>query len=68
MTKPQFWNEEKQEFTKFIRSYFFVHNDEIRNAYDTYKKIEKMKKAGFRDITPMDMQDKNTNLKVTLGK
>lgn len=68
VTKPQFWNEEKQEFTKFIRSYFFVHNDEIRNSYDTYKKIEKMKKAGFRDITPMDIEEKNTNLKVTLGK
>lgn len=68
VTKPQFWNDEKQEFTKFIRSYFFIHNDEIRNAYDTYKKIEKMKKAGFRDITPNDLEDKNVNFKVTLGK
>lgn len=68
VTKPQYWNEEKQEFTKFLRSYFFVHNSEIRNAYDTYKKIEKMRQVGFRDITPMDQQDMNLNLGVSFKK
>lgn len=68
VTKPQFWNEEKQEFTKFLRSYFFVHNEEIRNAYDTYKKIEKMKKSGFRDISLHDLEDKNTNVRVSFKK
>lgn len=27
--------------------YFFVHNDELRNAYDTYEKVERMRKVGF---------------------
>lgn len=29
--------------------YFFVHNDEIRNAYDTYKVIERLSKSGFKE-------------------
>ncbi len=28
--------------------YFFVHTDEIRNAYDTYKVIERLSKSGFK--------------------
>lgn len=68
VTKPQFWNEEKQEFTKFIRSYFFVHSDEIRNAYDTYKKIEKMKQSGFRDFDLNQNNKNETNLNVNVLK
>lgn len=33
---------------KFKGCFFFVHNEKIRNAYDTYKKIEKMSKVGFK--------------------
>lgn len=29
--------------------YFFVHNEEIRNAYDTYKVIERLSKSGFQE-------------------
>lgn len=29
--------------------YFFVHNKELRNAYDTYKVIENLKKSGFKE-------------------
>ena len=29
--------------------YFFVHTDELRNAYDTYKVIERLSKSGFKD-------------------
>lgn len=29
--------------------YFFVHTDEIRNAFDTYKKIERISTVGFKD-------------------
>ena len=68
VTEPEYWDEKKQKFTHFKRTYFFVHNDEIRNAYDTYKKIEKMRQAGFRDITPMDHQEMNLNLGVSFKK
>lgn len=29
--------------------YFFVHNEEIRNSYDTYKVIENLSKSGFQE-------------------
>lgn len=41
-TLPEYWNDDKQRFEKFIKTRFFVHTVEIRNAFDTYKKIEKM--------------------------
>lgn len=49
VSKPQYWNDEKQVFTRYIKTYFFVHTDEIRNAFDTYKKIEKYKNEGFKE-------------------
>lgn len=48
VSKPRFWNEDKQVFTRYIRTYFFVHSDKIRNAFDTYKKIESYVKEGFK--------------------
>lgn len=32
--------------------YYFVHSDEIRQSYDTYKVIESLGKAGFQDPKP----------------
>lgn len=33
---------------KLRRMFFFVHSDEIRNSFDTYKKIQKYKDIGFQ--------------------
>ncbi|MCM1334593.1 MAG: hypothetical protein NC084_00045 [Bacteroides sp.] len=30
-----------------VRHYFFVHSSEIRNSFDTYKKIEQQARDGF---------------------
>lgn len=49
VSKPKFWDDEKQTFKRYIRHYFFIHNKEVRNAFDTYKKIEKYKLDGFKD-------------------
>ena len=49
VSKPQFWDDEKQTFKRHIRHYFFIHNKEIREAFDTYKKIEKYKNDGFKE-------------------
>lgn len=49
VSKPQFWDDEEQRFKKFIRTYFFVHTKELRNAFDTYLKIEKYNKEGFKE-------------------
>lgn len=36
------------EKLKYRDAFFFVHNDEIRNAYDTYKKIQAISLKGFK--------------------
>lgn len=45
--------------------YFFVHNKELRNAYDTYKVIENLRKSGFKEQT-QDIQ--NTTTVILQGK
>lgn len=47
VTKPRFWDDEKQVFKRYLRTYFYVHTDEIRNSFDTYKKIQRYKEVGF---------------------
>ena len=46
-TKAIFWDNEKQVFKRYIGTYFFVHSDKIREAFDTYKKISGFAKKGF---------------------
>ena len=47
-TKKEYWDEEKQTFKKYLGTYFFVHSEKIRNAFDTYKKIERYSLKGFK--------------------
>lgn len=49
VSKPRYYDEETQRFKHYIKHYFFIHNSEIRNAFDTYLKIEKYKKDGFKE-------------------
>ena len=58
-TKPEYWDDEKQVFKRYIKTYFFVHNSKIRNAFDTYEKIERYSKSGFQ--TPEWMQNVSEN-------
>jgi energy-coupling factor transporter ATP-binding protein EcfA2 len=44
----KYWNDEKQKFTQYTGMFFFVHNKELRDSFDTYKKIEKYSKDGFK--------------------
>lgn len=39
--------------------YFFVHNSKLRNAYDTYKVIENLRKSGFKEPV-QDIQNNTT--------
>lgn len=47
-TKSEWWDNEKQRFKRYCGFYFFVHTDEIRNSFDTLKKIEKYSRKGFK--------------------
>lgn len=49
VSKPRYWDDEKQTFKHYIRHYFFVHTREVREAFDTYKKIEKYQAEGFKE-------------------
>ncbi len=44
----KYWNDDKQKFTRYLGFFFFIHNKEIRDSFDTYKKIEKYKNIGFK--------------------
>lgn len=39
--------------------YFFVHDKKLRNAYDTYKIIERSRQVGFKEQT-QDIQNNTT--------
>ena len=48
--------------------FFFVHNKKIREAFDTYKKIESMAESGFKPISEIySGEDNNMNLEVKIG-
>lgn len=53
-TKSEWWDNEKQKFKRYCGFYFFVHDESIRESYDTLKKIEKYSKRGFRRPSWMD--------------
>jgi hypothetical protein len=36
---------------KFRGCFFFVHDDDLRNSFDTYRKIESMFKSGFKPLS-----------------
>lgn len=48
VTKPVYYDEATFKFKRYLKTYFFVHTDEIRNAFDTYKKIEGLTASGFQ--------------------
>ncbi len=47
----KYYNPDKERFTKIRGMFFFVHTKEIRDSFDTYKKIEKYKDVEW-DVSP----------------
>ncbi len=47
----KYYNPDKEKFTKTRGMFFFVHSKEIRDSFDTYKKIEKYKDVEW-DVSP----------------
>ena len=48
--KPIFDSEGNVIDSKYRGMYSFVHTEELRNAYDTYKVIHTLSKEGFKDV------------------
>lgn len=45
--KPKVDSEGQLKDKKFVKAYFFVHDDELRNSFDTYHKIKKQAEEGY---------------------
>lgn len=50
--KPEFDSEGNVTRLKYKGMYSFVHTDELRAAYDTYKVIHTLAQEGFKEIPP----------------
>lgn len=59
--KPVFDSEGNVTQMKYRGMYAFVHTDELRSAYDTYKVIHTLAREGFKDQAPAPV----TNVYVT---
>lgn len=46
-TKAKYYDMENDRFKKYCGFFIFVHNQRLRNSYDTYKRIEKYKDIEF---------------------
>ena len=64
ITKSIYWDDQNQEFKKYDGMFFFVHDDEIRSAFDTYQKIEKYKEQGFKADSERIAMLTNSNPKI----
>ena len=53
--KPKFDSEGNVIEMKFRGLYSFVHTDELRSSYDTYKVIHTLAKEGFKDPLPQNI-------------
>lgn len=53
--KPVFDSEGNVIQMKYKGMYSFVHDDELRSAYDTYKVIHTLAKEGFKDPVPQSV-------------
>ncbi len=51
--KPEFDSEGNVTKLKYRGMYSFVHTDELRSSYDTYKVIHALAKEGFKDSAPV---------------
>lgn len=51
--KPEFDDEGNVTKMKYRGMYAFVHTDELRESYDTYKVIHALAKEGFKDPVPV---------------
>lgn len=64
--KPVFDSEGNVTDMKWRGMYAFVHTDELREAYDTYKVIHTLAKEGFKD--PLPQQITNVYVQQPAGK
>ena len=53
---------------RFKKMFMFVHTNELRNSYDTYKKIEKLTKDGFKPQNEQLPSSDNNSININIKK
>lgn len=53
---------------KFKKMFMFVHTNQLRDSYDTYKKIEKLSKDGFKSQSEQMQSDNSSNININIKK
>jgi ATP-dependent Clp protease ATP-binding subunit ClpX len=61
-------NDATVEKMKFRGCFFFVHTPELRESYDTYRKIERMSKEGFKPMEQQLRSGSNINMNISSSK
>lgn len=46
---------------RHLKTYFFVHSDELREAYDTYEKVKRLNLKGFKPLSERLGNEKNAD-------
>lgn len=64
--KPKLDESGSEVARRRVKMYFFVHNEELRNCYDTYEKIERLNKKGFKDLTQQVTTHTSNNVSIQL--
>lgn len=59
MYKPQVDSDGVVKKMRHLKTYFFVHSDELRNAYDTYCKVQRLNIKGFKPMSERYGDDNN---------
>jgi hypothetical protein len=54
VSKPDMDHEGQVKKLRFNKLFFFVHDSELRDSFDTYKKIERIATKGFKPRTMVD--------------
>jgi len=66
--KPEISGDTGQTKEKRLRGlFFFVHNRVLRDSFDTYLKIRKMREQGFKEDSEQ-LRDDNSVLNINVGK
>jgi ATP-dependent Clp protease ATP-binding subunit ClpX len=53
--KPRFDNDGVVKKRSLRKLYFFVHTDELRNAYDTWDRVERLTRGGYKESVKLDI-------------
>lgn len=63
--KPKFNNDGIVKKKSLRKLYFFVHTDELRNAYDTWERVERLTKGGYKEAVKFDMDFSGVKFDIT---